>query len=100
MQDDLSQAILSFLGFGSAASPLADHSRLIQEFGVVRGTELYVELSSILQELGKIEVDWSEHSLVSAGEMAREIMRARHPVLPDEATRALAWKFAFDWRSF
>ena len=56
------------------------------------------QVVSLLEEVGRIQVDWSAHSLESAGEMARTEMHTRHPDLSDTALRALAWKFTFDWR--
>jgi hypothetical protein len=81
-----------------AGVPRVDRDRLVQELGAVRGGELENEVKSLFDELSRIEVDWSVHSLSSAGQMARESMRARRPDLSEEALRALEWKFTFDWR--
>jgi hypothetical protein len=96
--NELSDAVVLFLGFGSASSPRRDHARLVQEFGATEAAALESLVVSLLEEVGKIQVDWSAHSLESAGEMARTEMHTRHPDLSDTALRALAWKFTFDWR--
>jgi len=98
MQNELSQAVVLFLGFGSAPSPRHDSDCLAKAFGTVRGAELETEVDALLTELGKINVDWSVHSLVSSGKIAADYMRAGHPDLSDAALEALAWKFTFDWR--
>src|ERR1700683_1519678 len=95
--NELSDAVVSFLGFGSATSPRRDHARLVQKFGASHSATLESQVVSLLEELGKIQVDWSAHTLESAGEIARTDMHARHPDLSDTALRALAWKFTFDW---
>lgn len=95
---DLSTAIVLFLGFGSASSPRKDSARLVQEFGAAQGALYETQVLSVIDEVGDIAVDWSQHSLQSAGEMVRAEMQRRHPDLSDEALRALAWKFTFDWR--
>ncbi len=96
--NELSEAVVLFLGFGSASSPSTDRARLVQEFGAIRGMALESQVVSLLDELGTLNVDWSKHSLVSAGEMARTEMHARHRDLSDTALQALAWSFMFDWR--
>jgi hypothetical protein len=94
----VSEAIVLFLGFGRAPSPSRDRDRLFEEFGGVEGTRLDRVVNSLLKEVGAIEVDWSVHSLETAGHFAREEMRRRHPGLSEAALRAIEWKFTYDWR--
>ena len=96
--NELSNAIILFLGFGSASSPRRDQARLVQEFGTTQGTAIGSQVVALVDELGRFQVDWSRHSLNSAGDLVRTEMHARHPGLSDAALRALAWKFTFDWR--
>jgi tetratricopeptide (TPR) repeat protein len=87
--DDLSNAIILFLGFGTKAWPHRDRARLVQEFGAAQAAALESRVLSIAGELAQIPVDWSVHSLQSGGEMAQIEMRARHPDLSETALRAL-----------
>jgi hypothetical protein len=96
--NELSKAVLLFLGFGSASSPSRDHARLIQQFGTIQGTAIASQVVALVDEVSQIQVDWSKHSFESAGNMVRSEMRACHPDLSDAALRALAWRFTFDWR--
>ncbi len=98
MENDLSRAVVLFLGAGVSSFPAINPARLIQEFGDARGVELGVEVAAFLDELGRIEVDWTVHNLQSATEMAEQRMAARHANLTDEAIKALGWKFSFGWR--
>lgn len=95
---DLSKAIVLYLGFGTDRSPSKNRARLVDTFGSSRAEALQFLVQSLLEELSEIQVDWSVHSLHSAGEMVRAEMRSRHPDLSDAAARALAWKFTWDWR--
>ncbi len=98
MQNDineLSEAVVSFIGFGSAVAPWTDRARLIQRFGPSRGQALQSQVEDLLRELGTLNIDWSTHSLVSSGEFVHAEMHARHPDLTDSALRALAWYFMF-----
>jgi hypothetical protein len=92
--NELSNAVILFLGFGSASSPRSDRARLVQEFGTAIGSQVI----ALVDEAAQIQVDWSKHSLESAGNMVRNAMHSRHPDLSDGALRALAWRVTFDWR--
>jgi hypothetical protein len=98
MNDEVSQAVVLFLGFGVASSPRHDDGRLVQQFGAARGAVLEAEVRSLLREVDKINVDWSAHSLASAGKMARQHMHVMHPDLSEAALNALEWMFTFDWK--
>ena len=93
--NSLSDAVTLFLGFGSAASPRRDRDRLVQEFGPSRAASLEAQVASLLDEVGKIQVDWSNHSLESAGEMVRTDMQARHPDLSDAVLSSIGMEFHF-----
>ena len=96
--NDVSTAVTMYLGYGSSAFPLTDYARLVSNFGDARAVELKSQIKSLLQELDSSPIDWSSHSLQSAGDLVRSSTRARHPELTDEAVQALVWKFTFDWR--
>lgn len=95
---ELSRAVTSFLGFGQAAWPKRDGTRLVEEFGPEKAAGLELAVAALLDELGALEIDWSMHSLETAGSAARSMMRVRHPELSDSALQALEWKFTYDWR--
>jgi hypothetical protein len=96
--DDLSAAVVLFLGFGSASSPRQDQDSLARKFGSKKGDELASQVTALIHEMHGIPVDWSAHSLESAGNMVQEKMHVRYHDLSDSALRALTWKFTFDWR--
>jgi hypothetical protein len=96
--EELSAAVVAFLGFGSSSSPQNDHSAIILQFGPQRAVFLDPQVVSLIAEIGAIPVDWSKYDLQMAGEMAKSKMRDLHPELTAEALSALEWKFTFDWR--
>ena len=98
MQSALSQAVVLYLGWGSAPSPRQDQSQLVRQFGVLRGAELEREVKSLLEQVNQIDVDWTIYPLESAGELVRSYLQSSHPDLTDAAVDALVWKFTFDWR--
>lgn len=92
--NELSNAVVLYLGYGKAKSPQSNGQAVIAEFGVA----LLANVHKLMAELGAIGTDWSNHDLQSAGKMARAEMKNRHPQLSDQALDALEWKFTFDWR--
>jgi hypothetical protein len=71
---------------------------LFRNSKTVRGSEFATEIASLLEEVGRMQVDWSTYSLESAQERVLVGMRACDNNLSDIALRALAWKLTFDWR--
>ncbi len=96
--EELNRAIVLYLGFGFAPMPRLERTRIINEFGIEKADKLESFINSILEELGRINVDWSIHTLESASKVARLEMHRLYPNLSDVALRALEWKFTFDWR--
>lgn len=96
--DPLSKAIVLFIGFGEAIAPHHDSARLVREFGAAEAAILEPKVRAILDELARIQVDWSKQTLLSAEQEVLAKMRARHPDLSEEALRALGWDFTFSWR--
>jgi hypothetical protein len=95
---DLSDAVVIFLAFGSASSPRQDRDGLARKFGLEKGVQLASQVAALVSEMNSVAIDWSAHTLDSAGAMVRKEMQNRHPDLSESALAALAWKFTFDWR--
>jgi hypothetical protein len=95
---DVSDAVVLYLGHGTASHPQLDSRALMERFGDRRAVELEAAIGSLLNEAGRINVDWSSHTLESAGDLVVAEMRRRHPALTARALAAIAWKFTFDWR--
>ena len=96
--NDLSKAVTLYIGFGLESWPMRDRKRIFQEFGDVHGAELKLQVDALLRETGGIAIDWSAHSLASAGDMIEKVMHLRHPELSDDAIRALGWDYTFSMR--
>ena len=95
---DLDRAILLYLGYGSQSAPVRDRESLQAEFGPYRANALERAVAELVEEISAFQPDWSRDSLISAGRLAGELMRSRHPELSDEAVAALEWKYMWDWR--
>lgn len=95
---ELNLGVVLFLGYGESPMPRQGYPQLLAQFGPDKGEEIGHAVENLLDELGRIDIDWSAHTLASAGEAARAEMQAKHPELSESALRALAWKFTYDWR--
>ena len=95
---DVSAAVVLFLGFGTEMMPGRLFDRLVSEFGSGRARQLAERVVELTNEIARVHVDWSEHTLVSGTALARTEMQKQHPELSDAALDALAWQFSFDWR--
>jgi hypothetical protein len=96
--DELSQALILYLGFETANTPAKDSTAVYRVFGEPRGSRLEAEVRSVLAEMDRLPVDWSTETLETVGELARSAMHALHPALSDSALDALAWRFTWSWR--
>lgn len=98
INSELSEALIIYVGWGSSRAPKSDDSRIIERFGPSKGKSLLEALDVIFHDVNSMPIDWSTHTLVSAGQAARDHAHRKYPDLSDEALKALEWKFTFDWR--
>jgi hypothetical protein len=96
--DDLSRAIVLYIGFGSESWPGLREDRVVAAFGEHVAAPLLAQVRALLAELSSLEIDRGVHSLASGGDEARREMARRHPELSEAALDALAWKFSYDWK--
>ena len=74
--EELNRAIVLYLGFGFVPIPRLERERIINEFGIEKATKLESFINSILEELGRINIDWSIHTLESASQVEKKKKRA------------------------
>ena len=96
--NEISEAVILFLGVGSSPTPSRIRDNLTQRFGPTRAALLESQVRALLDEVMAINIDWEKHSLVSGGELALAHMRLQHPELNEEALKALEWEFSWNWR--
>jgi hypothetical protein len=96
--EDVSLAIVKFLGYGIEPYPKEDLARIEKEFGSERAPALEARMRPILSEFAALKPDWSRHSLAVAAEWAGQEMKRRYPGLSEECIQAMAWIFAWRWK--
>jgi hypothetical protein len=92
------EAIVVWSGWGRASYPSRDEEALANRFG----KEVANELLPMIREL---ENDFyssdARHTAADSAEMANisaEQFTRKHPELPADAARALAWCYTFDYK--
>lgn len=93
----VSEAIVVWTGFGSTPMPARDEDRLVGRFGH--------EAVDLLPTVLRLEDDFyssdARHvatDLLEMADLAARDFRTRHPEISDEAVRALAWCYTFDYK--
>lgn len=96
--EEVSLAIVKFLGYGIEPYPKEDAARIEQEFGSERAPALEERARLILKELAGLKPDWSRHSLVAAVDWAGQEMKRRYPELSQDSLQAMRWMFTWRWK--
>ncbi len=94
MNPELSEAVLVYLGSGTASWPQADTDGVVQRFGE-RATQLNQQIDTILSEAGQFQPNWNETGLMAGSHLLETHLRARRPELSDEAIKAVAWAWSY-----
>ena len=91
---NINKAIREYVGYGVEVSPVNDIGYIFDAYGESVGNEVL----SILDELNKVEIDWSESDLVQAAKLAVATVCRKYPFIDEGSRMAMEWKFTFDWR--
>jgi hypothetical protein len=94
----LNTALQLYIGYKVIAWPQEEGSRLLAEFGPELGSQFEADAKQLLAELGQLNADWKNHTLVSGAKWAAGEMSRRHPELDAEAIAALAWIYSWWWK--
>lgn len=97
-ENQLSCALVKYLGYGTEPYPKEDESRLVTLFGNELSTRLRRPIQQILGDLDQLKPDWNKYSMESVGTWVKDEMRLRYPSLDGHALNALAWVFMWWWR--
>ena len=90
MNNELSSAVLLYLGYGYASFPKEDSSAVRARFG----SDLLGRVEAMVREAGELEPEWEKHSLLSATDWAETEVRRRYASLNDAAVSALGRPFS------
>ncbi len=96
--ETLSRAVVVWTGWGETASPVTDDSRLAAEFGASRAADLGPQVRQLADEFYESDARHSAADVAAMGDRAAAEFCRRHPEISDEAVKALAWSYTYDFR--
>lgn len=98
VDEELSVAIVAWTGWGSASWPSRDHDAFVTRFGRDRAVELFARVRAAEDDFYGSRAHLDAPNLVAMGEMAAEEFRRARSDISDEAVRALAWCYMYDYK--
>lgn len=94
----LSEAIVVWVGWGTSPWPLRDESRVVELLGEELASLLMPAVLRAEREFYQSDARNVVAGLAQMGEVAAEQFRRSRPDLSDEAVRALAWCYTYDFK--
>jgi hypothetical protein len=91
-------AIVVWTGWGEAMRPLRDKQLLVNRFGLVKSEEIYPIICKLVEEFYASDARFVVAGLKEMGNAAANQFREKYPELPDDAVRALAWCYTYDYK--
>ena len=94
----VSQAIVVWTGWGSSSWPSCDDGRLVERFGVDQALDLVPSVRRLTDEFYESDAKYVAADHAEMGEIASRRFHDLHPEISDEAVRALAWCYTYDYK--
>jgi hypothetical protein len=94
----LVEAILAWTGWGRSAIPLRDDSLLEKHFGDEVAAKLLPVIKSLEDDFYSSDAKFVADDIQEMGKLSSEHFKKKHPAIPDEIVKALAWCYTFDFK--
>jgi hypothetical protein len=96
--DELTDAVVEWTGWGAHAWPARDDLRILNEFGQARGAVLVEAVHRLAGDFYESSARFTVSDLAQMSDQAADEFRERHPEVGEQAVRALAWCYTFDFK--
>lgn len=94
----LTEAVLLWTGWRREAWPHFDDSSVVNRFGPELAAKLLSVIRILKDEFYSSDASLTAVDLQEMGKMATEQFKNKHPEIPEEIVKALAWCYTFDNR--
>ena len=94
----ITRAIVVWLGWGRASWPERNEDSLVGEFGAAAAPDVLAEVRRLEDDFYASEASNVAPDLQTMGEQAAAEFRSKHPEVGEEAVRALAWSYTYDFK--
>lgn len=94
----LSEALVVWTGWGRTTRPVRDENLVVQEFGAEQAVVLLPRITQLEDEFYASDARFTAADLREMGEVAAAQFRSKHSEVSEEAVKALAWCYTFDYK--
>jgi hypothetical protein len=94
----LSEAIVTWTGWGRFASPRRDDALLVVRFGSALAAQLSPKVHTLAREFYSSKAYQVAANLAEMAALSSDDFKRTHPAVSDDAVRALAWCYTFDYK--
>jgi hypothetical protein len=94
----LGKAIVAWTGFGETSRPSRDDARVVALFGDELADAVLPKVRSLEDDFYASDARHVAPDLAEMGARASADFARIHPEIPEEAVRALAWCYTYDYK--
>lgn len=94
----LSEAIILWTGWGTAHRPVRDEARLVEVYGPEDAADLLPQLRHLEDSFYASDARFTVADLKEMGHIAASQFHEIHPEISEDAVRALAWCYTYDYK--
>jgi hypothetical protein len=94
----VSQGIVVWTGWGQTSWPIRDEARLVDQFGSDIAADLLPRIRELEDDFYASDARFTVSDLKVMGEVAADQFRKAHPEISDDAVRAFAWCYTYDYK--
>lgn len=94
----VADAIVVWSGWGRGAQPHRNDESLVRHLGRQEAANLLPVVRELVDDFYSSDARYTAADLPEMARLASEQFLRKHPDSPDEAVRALAWCYTFDYK--
>lgn len=94
----VSEAVVVWTGYGQSSWPVRDQARLAERYGPEETRDLLPRVRQLEEDFYNSDARLAVPDLATMGEVAAGQFRQSHPEVSEEAVKALAWCYAYDYK--
>jgi len=95
---ELVEAVLVWTGWGREMMPNRDDSKVIRRFGGDTAARLLPIIKRLEDDFYESDARLAADDLSQMAKLASDDFRKKHPGVPDQIVKALAWCYTFDFK--
>lgn len=94
----VSDAVVVWAGWGKSPFPTRDLKSLVTEYGNEIGQRLIIQIHELENSFYSSNARFEAPNLVDMGEQAATEFRTKHPEISEDAVKAFAWCYTYDFK--